>query len=178
MLLFPDRFWWLQRCGGLLLAIGCFIAMIYVAIQAYDAYQVQVFLLVGVACVFWGVQGILFIRESFRSRERFHRRVCAIGGDQEAMLRARVKVDAEQAPELSSEPLELLWRATPSNSRVMTPLTIIFLVIFSPFIIVFLYLAYCLATNTAPIGSVPLAPLSPLERAGVAAVVVLRVADC
>lgn len=197
MLTFPDRFWWLQRAWGLLLAIGGFIAAIYEFIQGYDAYNVaqaassgpldtallrdlaallrndaQEILLSGLMWVIFVVLGILYILKSVEAQQRFRRRLHAIEGRQNAMPRASVKVDTSSAAELSSEPLEWLRRSTPSNRRIMTTLIIIFLLIFSPFIVLFLYLAYCVATNTVPIGSTGLEPISPLERVGLVAVTV------
>ena len=194
MLTFPDRFWWLQRAWGLLLVIGGFIAAIYAAIQAYEAYNeipggpldtalmrdlatllrydAQDFLLIAAAYALLAGQGIISILKSVDARRRVRRRVRAIEGDQDAMLRARVEVDRRSTPDLSGEPLELLWRATPSKRRIMTTLLTIFLVIFGPIAVLFLYLGYCLATNTPPIGSTGLEPISPLERAGGVAVCV------
>lgn len=192
-LTFPDRFWWLQRSGGIVFAAGCLVAAIYTEIQAYGAYkfasqlpdsgiteilrnQALIILLEGVAFGIFAAVGVGYVRASFHARQRFRRRLRAIEGSQNAMPRASVKVDAGSAAELSSEPLEWLWRSTPSNRRIMTTLIIVFLLIFSPFIVLFLYLAYCAATNTVPIGSTGLEPISPLERVGLVAVTVFAAA--
>lgn len=193
-----DRCWWLQRVVGIVLTIGSFIAAIYELIQAHDAYnvaqiassgpldtallrdlaallrnQAQEILLLGLAYVVFVVQGILLILKSFDAQRRLRRRLCAIEGDQEAMPLARIKVDASEAPELSSESLELLWRATPYRGRIMTRLYTSIIVVFAPFVMLCLYLAYCLATNTLPFGSGHLEPISPLERVGLLAVLLV-----
>jgi hypothetical protein len=191
MLTFPDRFWWLQRVVGILLVVGCFIAALYAAIQAYDTYNTsqipggdpintallrnlatQFLLLAGISALFV-VQGILLILTSVEAQRRFRRRRRAIEGNQDAMLRARVKVDMHNAHVLSSEPLELLWRATSLNSGIMTTIFTISLMVLGSFTGLCLYLAYCLATNTPPIGSTRLEPMAPFERVGVVAVVVI-----
>ena len=36
----PDRFWWVQRLCGILIAAGCLVMAVYVEIQACGSYQV------------------------------------------------------------------------------------------------------------------------------------------
>jgi hypothetical protein len=105
--------------------------------------------LIRLAFVFPAVVSVGYVRTSFRTRERFRRRQRAMQGEQEAMPRARMPVDAEQAPDVSGQPLELMWRATPFSDRIMTTIITISLVIFSPFAGIFMYAGYLdVTTNT------------------------------
>jgi hypothetical protein len=130
MLRIPDRFWWVQRYGGIVSAGGCLIAAIYCVIKAYDAYNLaqipvsdvnlqallrldaQQFLLIGGQFALFAAMGGIFIWASFSAQKRFQRRQRAMEGDMEAMLLARVKIEADAVPDLSREPLELLERAS------------------------------------------------------------------
>jgi hypothetical protein len=181
----PDRFWWVQRFGGGLLVVGCLIGTIRLVMMGLDLSQLtidgpvisqiwhlqteQTFLLAAEYALF-ACMGIFPFWDSFPARERCRHRLRAIEGDREAMLRAKVKVDAGNAPDLSGGSLELLWQATPFSSRIMTTIIAVVVVIFGPFALFFLYLGYCLATNTSLIGSISMEPMTPLERVGIVAV--------
>jgi hypothetical protein len=181
----PDRFWWVQRVGGALLVLGGLIGAISAVILGLDLSQLtsdspvvsqvwhletqKTFLQAGEFALLT-IIGIFDIRESFPAHERVLRRRRALEGEQEAMRRANVKVDRRHAPDLVDGSLELLGRATPLNGRIMTTIIAIIVVIFGPLALLFWYLAYCTATNTPPIGSTYLEPMSPLERVGVVAV--------
>ena len=184
MLRFPDRFWWVQRYSGIVSAVGCLIATIYCVIKAYDVYSLaqipvsdgnlqallrldaQQFLLLGGQFALFAAMSGIFIRDSFSAEKRSHCRRLAMQGDQEAMARATIEVDRRNVSDLASEPLELMWQATAFSGRIMTVVITIIIVIFGPCAALFWYLAYCLATNTPPIGSISIEEVSPLERVG------------
>jgi hypothetical protein len=173
----PDRFWWVQRYGGGLFALGCLTGVAYSLWLAYNFSQLdgfidprilqldvaQCFLLAATFAVFLA-QAVAAIWASRSAKRRFLRRLRAIAGDQEAMPCASMKVDRRHAFDLSRGPVELLWRATPFSSRIMTVLMACMVVLFGPFALLCWYLAYCLATNTALIGGISMGPLPPLAR--------------
>ncbi len=187
----PDRFWWVQRYGGGVLSVGGIIAAVWCVIQAIDAYQVAQlpgdprgsailrnlalsFLASGAAYALFAIRFIVSLQASFPARERYRRRRQAMQGDQEVMPRAAVAVNPQAAPRLSGEPLELLWRVTPFASRIMTTLYTLMILIFGLCAVLCWYLAYCLVTNTPPIGSAGLEPISLSDRmVGVTATVIL-----
>lgn len=162
MLNIPDRFWWAQRVVGVLLAIACLILAIQSVLLAYDIAQFpgdspresailhdqaeEIWLLAAGFALF-AVQGMVLIWASFPAQKRSRCRLLAIGGNQEAMPRASVKVDAGKAPALSSEPLELFRRASAVDRRVKTAGYIIVLLFCAPMAGLLLVLAYVLATT-------------------------------
>ena len=180
MVRFYDRFWWVDRFGGGLLAIGCLIGAIQSVILGLELSQLpsdnsavsqlwhletqKAFLQAGKFLLFVGI-GVFSIWDSFPVHRRVLRRQRALDGEQEAMRRARIQVDRRHAPNLSEGSLELLWRAKVSTSRVMTALFVTIFVIFAFLAGVFVYLAYLIITSNP-------SKLSLLEQGALAAVTV------
>jgi hypothetical protein len=74
--------------------------------------------------------GIGYLIGSSPAREHFRRRLRALQGDQDAMPRAQIQVDAEHAPRLSGGALELIWRPTLLLHVLMTLVDLVFLPVF------------------------------------------------
>ena len=129
----PDRFWWVQRFGGLLFALGCLFGAIQSLLDAHDLAQlagdhvldprilhdeVEMSLLqAGEFALFLALASIE-MWASFGSRKRIQRRQRAIEGDQDALPRASLTVDANLTPRLSGGSLEFLQQAGVVNRRV------------------------------------------------------------
>jgi len=133
MLRIPDRFWWVQRYGGLLGALGCLVGAIQSVLVAQDLAQLagdhvidprilhnegEIALLQAGIFALFIAQASIVIWASFGSRERFQRRQRAIEGDQEAIPRAALTVDTGSVPRLSSDSLEFLQQASVVDRRV------------------------------------------------------------
>ena len=117
-----NRFWWVQRYGGGLFALGCLTGVVYSLWLAYDFSRLeqggfldprilqlnvaQSFLMAGTFAVFFA-QAVVALCAPRSAQRRFLRRLRAIAGEQEAMPCASMKVDRRHAPDLSRGPLEL-----------------------------------------------------------------------
>jgi hypothetical protein len=151
-----NRYWWLQRVGGVLLAI---------VIVGYVAYESGLFHDFGVGgtgtlggvspcdfafiiLMFVGAIGVF--GDSFRSHDRFRLRLAAIGGEQGAIPRFEISVDPGRAPDVSTERLELLWRATRLTRRICTTIYVTFCILSGGAWLFALYAAY-LAATTKPL---------------------------
>lgn len=110
----PDRFWWLVAFGGIVLAVETLAALVWSVLGFFidaplfneDSGAFLVFALILL------IFPLIYILKGFRARGRFCRRLRALGGDQEALAKAAIRVDPAAAPDLTSQPLELSWRDT------------------------------------------------------------------
>ncbi|HEY7348765.1 MAG TPA: hypothetical protein VH599_10660 [Ktedonobacterales bacterium] len=183
---FPDRFWWAQRVWGVLVVLGALGSLVWLVIKVLGLFnfagfgtgwQISIPLLViavlFVVALVVGVlpllgmfaQGIGYLWGSSLGRDRFHRRLLAIQGNQEAMPRATIKVDPGNAPRLSGGSLELLWRGTGSSRLIWIIIYLVFVPIFAAWAGLGIYTAYALITSNP-------AQLSLLVRGGLLALVV------
>ncbi|HEX3269954.1 MAG TPA: hypothetical protein VHR15_04835, partial [Ktedonobacterales bacterium] len=120
---FLDRSWWLRIAGGLALIIAAFtLANAYSASTrtsrsaAASPWPGAIFTLLPmlaiVVALWWGYG-------AWRARQRAIARSHALAGDLDAMPFAAFSGDSAQAPNLSSEPLVIMWRPNQKIQRVI-----------------------------------------------------------
>lgn len=139
---FFDRFWWLQTLAAiLLLALGAFIVVGYILYfypleeELGEAHAPTIALALVIAVVFV-VLALIAAERSFRAQERRRRRQRALAGDLAAMPPSRITVDAAKAPDVTHEPLTVMWRPRTSSivsNRIVLACVILVILIFLGF---------------------------------------------
>ena len=116
-----DRWWWLL----VLVGVACWVAAVVVPYQFMttaptpaenpfvtdDEYRQWIGISVGFLGAFLG-GGVFFIIMAVRARRRHHIRLVAFAGNTCAMPLAAIRTDPNAVPDLTEQPLELLWRSS------------------------------------------------------------------
>jgi hypothetical protein len=168
----PDRFWWVQRVWGVVLVLGAVASLLWLVVQILGLFNfaglgtgwqiVIPLLIIAVIFLLALTLGVLHLAGPFLvgvgylwgaspARGRFQQRLRAIQGDQDAMPRAKIQVDASRASRLSGSTLELIWRPTALLRLLVALMDLIFLPVFGFFAGVGMYVAYeIVGTNQNP----------------------------
>jgi hypothetical protein len=78
--------------------------------------------LTGLVSLFILGSAVAYLLSATRGRQRHRQRLAALRGDWGAMPLAEIRVDPALAPDLTKQPLELLWRTRTSDRVVYVPL--------------------------------------------------------
>lgn len=179
-LTFPDRFWWLQRAWGVLgvlASLGGIVELVVHVAGIHNLFNlgtgwqffiillvIVVLSLIAAALGTLPILGVLlvslaYLRRASPARDRFHRRLLAIEGDENAIPLAEIEVDAAEAPKLSSDSLKLMWQPTILARLTLALIELIFVPVFAFLAGLGVYLAYGILTTNQ-------AQLSLLARGG------------
>jgi hypothetical protein len=136
---FFDRLWWLQTLAAvLLLAFGAaiiagyFVSMYPLEEELGEGHMPFLAIALVLAAVFV-VLALVVAERSFRAQERRRRRRIALAGDVAAMPLSRIVVDAAQAPDVTHEPLVVMWR--PRTGSVIGNRILLALFIFASLVV-------------------------------------------
>ncbi len=160
-----DRFWWAMLLAGLAFGIASVILPWYFwnqfsADEPYTTptdYAMCIFL--GLICL--GGAAMVFFRTA-QARGRHQKRAAALRGDLSGMPLATIQPDPAQAPDVSAQPLEVMWRMSgPSAIVGRVFLVPYFLIAFIGVVGAFLY--FGIAPIFVP--SMRSRPMSPSEMA-------------
>lgn len=113
---FFDRFWWLQTLAAVLLLacgpaliVGYFLYFYPIEEDLGEGHMptLAFAFVFGAICV---VLAFIMAERSFRAQERLRRRRLALAGDSAVMPPSVLVVDAAKAPDVTREPLVVMWR--------------------------------------------------------------------
>ena len=132
---FKDRYWWLQRLGGIAMMAGCVVLIGWTLWQSLPSLPIQWgnvitsdfvqhnLLTIGPYILLF-TYGIAFVRSSDQARDRFNRRRATLRGDTDAIPLAGIALHPSDAPDVTSAPLILLWSASKGTRLIIVPLEV------------------------------------------------------
>jgi hypothetical protein len=124
-----DRFWWLVVLAGVACGIASVIVPYHLVTTALtpaenqfvtDAeYRQDIAMDVALGLAFLGL-GVTLVVMAIRARRHHLVRLVAFQSDADAMPLANIRTDATRVPDVTTQPLELMWRISRANSFFYT----------------------------------------------------------